>query len=74
LRIHPDRDINTFYDWLKILSEDDAVITNEYGHAVSFDQLVRTIADRGDGLQTSSYALPAEDPTCTWVYCDYEFC
>jgi len=74
LRVHPDRDINTFYDWLKVLSRVSSVITDEYGRVVQFGDMVRTIAVRGSNLRTSSLAIAAESPNCSWVYCDYEFC
>ena len=56
LRIYPEQGINTFYDWMKILSKEDVVIKNEYGDQVSFSDLVDNILNRShpNGLDGES--------------------
>lgn len=46
LKVYPDLDINSLYDWKKYLKSENMVIEDEYGDIVSFDDLISAITDR----------------------------
>jgi len=46
LRQHPVIDINSFYDWLRILSQNNVVIRDEYGMQLEMKEMVNKIMNR----------------------------
>lgn len=49
LRIHPNRGINTLYDWMPVLldTQNTIFIVDEYGRPVTIPELLRVITCRG---------------------------
>lgn len=46
LRVHPERDINTLYDWLPIILNSENVIRDEYNRNIKPTEMLRNIVDR----------------------------
>jgi len=46
LRIHPDHNITTLYDWMPIMLDNQNTIRDEYGQHITADEMLRTITVR----------------------------
>lgn len=46
LRVHPDRGINSLYDWLPLMLNHSNVITDEYGREITAMEMLETITLR----------------------------
>ena len=55
LHIDPDNGINNLDDWVKIWSQEGAVIRNEYGDDIPPQDMLKTITHRGGVLSSYRY-------------------
>lgn len=46
LRVHPEHNINTIRDWVRLFRKDNNRIFNEYGDEVTWEEMLDTIARR----------------------------
>ncbi len=78
LRVYPERGINSLYDWMPIILDNQNVIRDEYGHNITAAEMLRTIAVRGPNnlgrdREVSEYGRTHTHGEGTWDYCDYDF-
>ena len=71
LHVIPEKGIKNLEDWLGILSSPEVTIHNEYGAKVNLQELVTTIAERGENPRRSTYCV-GHGPG-SWDYMEGEF-
>ena len=75
LRIDPDNGISTLDDWVKIWSQEGAVIRNEYGEDTPPQDMLKTITQRGGVLLSYRYPPGSHTapPDATYGYVKGDF-
>lgn len=71
LRIYPDKQIKTLYDWIRLWARSDGYIEDEYHSPIGLREMLQTITCRD--REIARHAMEAKPGEGTWDYCDYEF-